>query len=432
MSPTPIPGLIPIYEDYARCVHCGLCLNACPTYRLWNLEADSPRGRIQQMIHVELNQQPITDSFVDHIDKCLDCRACETACPSGVEYGKLVEHARARIERDYLRSWLASVARNFVFRHLLLDPHRIIDVARVLRFYQRSGLQGIARSIGVLKLLGVAEREGLLPRIDDCFFFRCLGWTFPAVGPRRARVAFFAGCVANVTFSQLNEATVRVLAANGCEVVIPKDQLCCGALAAHAGVRDGARDLARKNLSTFLRKDVDAIITNAAGCGSMLKEYDHLFSTDEAEHAQARQFAAKTRDVTEFLAALGLTAKLKSLPIRVTYQDSCHLLHGQQIREAPRTLLRAIPNLEFVELPFSEICCGSAGVYNVTQTETSLELLAEKMRHVQSTRAQTIVTANPGCLLQLRVGVEIHHTHQEVLHVVELLDRAIAGVRDQK
>ncbi len=356
MSPTPIPGLIPIYEDYARCVHCGLCLNACPTYRLWNLEADSPRGRIQQMIHVELHQQPITDSFVDHIDKCLDCRACETACPSGVEYGKLVEHARTRIERDYPRSWLASVARNFVFRHLLPDPRRIIDAARVLRFYQRSGLQGIARSIGVLKLLGVAERERLLPRIDDCFFFRCLGWTFPAVGPRRARVAFFAGCLANVTFSQLNEATVRVLAANGCEVVIPKDQLCCGALAAHAGVRDGARDLARKNLSTFLRRDFDAIITNAAGCGSMLKEYDHLFSTDEAEHTQARQFAAKTRDVTEFLAALGLTAKLKSLPLRVTYQDSCHLLHGQQIREAPRTLLRAIPDLEFVELPYSEIC----------------------------------------------------------------------------
>jgi len=241
----------------------------------------------------------------------------------------------------------------------------------------------------------------------------------------------FSGCVANVTFSQRNAATVRVLAANGCEVVIPKDQLCCGALAAHARVRDGARDLARK-LSTFLRKDFDAIITNAAGCGSMLKEYDHLFSTDEAEHTPARQFAAKTRDVTEFLAALGLTAKLKSLPLRVTYQDSCHLLHGQQIREAPRILLRAIPDLEFVELPYSEICCGSAGVYNGTQTETSLELLAEKMRHVKSTRAQTIVTANSGCLLQLRVGVDIHHTHQEVLHVVELLDRAIASAPAQK
>ncbi len=192
MPPPPIPGPSPIYEDYARCIRCGLCLNACPTYRLWNLEADSPRGRIHQMIHVELDQQPITDSFVDHIDKCLDCRACETACPSGVEYGKLVEHARAHIERAYPRSWLARVTRNFVFRHLLPDPHRIIDAARVLRFYQRSGLQAIARSIGVLKLLGLAERERLLPRIDDDFFFRRLGWTFPAASPRRARVAFFA------------------------------------------------------------------------------------------------------------------------------------------------------------------------------------------------------------------------------------------------
>src|SRR5882762_3506831 len=319
----------------------------------------------------------------------------------------------------------ARVTRNFVFRHLLPDPHRIIDAARVLRFYQRSGVQAIARGIGVLKLLGLAERERLLPRIDDDFFFRRLGWAFPAVGPRRARVAFFAGCIANVTFSQLNEATVRVLTANGCEVVVPKDQLCCGALAANAGVRDAARELARNNLSAFLREDFDAIITNSAGCGSTLKEYDHLFSLDEPEYAQAREFAAKTRDVTEFLAALGLTAKLKPLPLRVTYQGSCHLLHGQKIREAPRTLLRAIPGLEFVELPGSEICCGSAGVYNVTQTETSLELLAEKMLQAQSTRAPIIATANPGCLLQLRAGAAIHHTNQQVLHVVELLDRSL-------
>jgi len=425
MPQTPIPGLNPVYEDYARCVHCGLCLNACPTYRLWNLEADSPRGRIHQMIQVELNRQPITDSFVDHIDKCLDCRACETACPSGVEYGKLVEHARAYIERDYPRSWLARITRDFVYGHLFPDPHRIIDYARVLRIYQRSGLQLIARSIGILKLLGLSERERFLPRIDDSFFYGRYGWAFPAAGPRRARVAFFAGCVANVTFSQLNETTVRVLTANGCEVVVPKGQLCCGALAAHAGVRDAARDLARKNLSVFLRDDFDAIITNAAGCGSTLKEYHHLFSPDEPEYAQASAFAAKMRDVTEFLAAFGLTAKLRPLPLRVTYQDSCHLLHGQKIREAPRTLLRAIPDLDLVELPYSEICCGSAGVYNVTQTETSLDLLAEKMRHVQSTRAQAIVTANPGCLLQLRAGAAIHRTNHEVLHVIELLDRSM-------
>jgi glycolate oxidase iron-sulfur subunit len=430
MTPPTIPGLNPVYEDYARCIHCGLCLSACPTYRLWNLEADSPRGRIHQMIHVEQGNFPVTDSFVEHIDKCLDCRACETACPSGVEYGKLVEHARARIERDYKRPLWSRIARDAVYRRLLPHPRRIAAAARLLRFYQRSGLQSFARASGILKLLGLAQREQLLPRIESRFFFDRLGKTFPASGPRRARVAFFAGCVANVSFAELNAATIRVLTANGCEVVVPAEQLCCGALAAHAGIRDVARELARQNLLAFAAVEageVDAIVTNAAGCGSTLKEYDHLFSEDEPEHAAARAFAAKTRDVTEFLAALGIVAQLKSMPQRVTYQDSCHLLHGQKIREAPRALLRSIPGLDLVELPFSEICCGSAGVYNVTQTEASLDLLAEKMGHARATAAEVIATSNPGCLLQMRAGARIHGTNQEVLHVMELLDRATSA-----
>ena len=425
MALSPIPGLIPVYEDYARCIHCGLCLNACPTYRLWNLEADSPRGRIHQMIHVEQGDVPVTDSFVDHIDKCLDCRACETACPSGVEYGKLVEYARARIERDYHRPLLSRVARDVAYRRLLPYPKRIATLARLLRFYQRSRLQSLARSTGILKLLSVEKRERLLPRVDSKFFYDCLGKTFPAKDARRAGVAFFAGCVANVTFAELNAATIRVLTANGCEVVVPGGQLCCGALAAHAGVRDVARQLARQNLRAFVLNDVDAIVTNAAGCGSTLKEYHHLFTPDEPEYRQAAAFAKKTRDVTEFLAALGLSARLKPLPLRVTYQDSCHLLHGQKVREAPRKLLRAIPGLDLAELPHSDICCGSAGVYNVTHTEASLDLLAEKMRCASATNAQVITTSNPGCLLQMRAGAEMHHTNQQVLHVIELLDQAI-------
>jgi glycolate dehydrogenase iron-sulfur subunit len=420
-----IPGAVPIYEDFARCIRCGLCLNNCPTYRLWQLEADSPRGRIRQMILVNEGELPLNAGFVHHIDKCLDCRACETACPSGVEYGKLVEHARARIEKEYRRPFLTRVAREFFIERLLPSPTRIAFTAKLLRFYQRSGLQQFSRRTGVLELLGLGDREKLLPAIDERFFFDQLGKTFPARGQRRAKVAFFAGCIANVTFTKLNEATIRVLTANGCEVLVPDQQQCCGALAAHAGVRDTARELARTNMAAFAGGEFDAILTNAAGCGSTLKEYDRLFADNEPEHARAVAFQKKVRDVTEFLAELGLTAMLQPISAQVTFQDSCHLLHGQKIREAPRQLLRAIPELKFVELTYSDICCGSAGIYNVTQTEAALELLREKMGHAKSTGAAIIATANPGCLLQMRAGAEIHHTGQEVLHVIELLDRAI-------
>jgi glycolate oxidase iron-sulfur subunit len=425
----------PLYEDYARCVHCGLCLNHCPTYRLWGREADSPRGRIRQMLLVDQGRLEVADAFVTHIDRCLDCRACETACPSGVEYGKLVELARAQIEQKYKRPFLSRVVRDFVYRRLLPFPKRIATAARWLRLYQASGMTALARGSGILRLLGLQDRERLLPPIDSDFFFTELGKTFPARGTRRARVAFFAGCVAQVTFSELNRATIRVLQANGCEVVVPDGQVCCGALAAHAGVRDVARSLARANFEAFRTPGFDAIITNAAGCGSTLKEYAHLFpggdahastrnSRSEAD-AEAHEFSSRVRDVTEFLADLGITAPLRPLAVRLTYQDSCHLLHGQKIREAPRNLIRAVPGVELVEMRLAEQCCGSAGVYNVTQTKASLELLAQKMNCAQQTKARAIVTANPGCILQLRAGASIHRTGQEVLHVIELLDRAL-------
>jgi glycolate oxidase iron-sulfur subunit len=416
----------PEYEDYSRCVHCGLCANHCPTYRLWGREADSPRGRIKQMALVDQGRLELGESFVLHIDRCLNCRNCETVCPSGVEYGKILELARAQIEQKHKRPLASRVARDFVYRRLLPYPGRIAAAARALKIYQRSGLAAVARGTGILRLLGLQNREKLLPRIDSNFFFSELGKTFPAKGERRARVAFFAGCVAQVTFSDLNRATVRVLQANGCEVVVPPSQTCCGALAAHAGVRDTARDLAQKNFDAFLSDDFDAIITNAAGCGSTLKEYAHLFNEDNTSHSRAQSFSAKMRDISEFLTDLGLTAPLRPLPVRVTYQDSCHLVHGQKIREAPRQLLRAIPGLDFVEMSLADQCCGSAGVYNVTETETSLELLDRKMDSVQQTKAEIIATANPGCILQLRAGAAIRRTSQEVLHVVELLDRALA------
>jgi glycolate oxidase iron-sulfur subunit len=414
----------PSYFDYARCVHCGLCLNHCPTYKLWGREADSPRGRIRQMILMNNGELVLGDSFVTHMDRCLDCRACETVCPSGVEYGKLIEFARGQIEEGYERPFFSRMTRNLVYRHMLPQPSRIALAGKLTRFYQRSGLQRIARASGALKLLGLSDRERLTPRVSNEFFFSRLGKTFPAIGIRRARVAFFAGCIAQIAFTEMNDATIRVLQANGCEVVVPAAQLCCGALCVHAGVRDVAQDLARANMKTFLAEPFDAIITNAAGCGSTLKEYEQLFPTGLPEHEDAMRFRSKVRDVTEFLAALGLVAPLKPLPLRVTYQDSCHLLHGQKITDAPRKLIRAIPEVKLIEMAQGDQCCGSAGVYNVTEPEAAAGILSAKMENIQATGAEAIVTANPGCILQLRAGVKLRGTSQEVMHVVELLDRA--------
>jgi glycolate oxidase iron-sulfur subunit len=429
----------PAYEDYSRCVHCGLCLNHCPTYRLWGKEADSPRGRIRQMALVDEGKLEIGEGFITHMDRCLDCRACETVCPSGVEYGKLIELARGQIEQKHSRTLGSRILRSIVYRSLLPYPKRIASLARLTRFFQTSGLDSLTRKLGIARAFGMEDRLALLPRIDSKFFDSQLGRTFPAHGKKRARVAFFAGCIARVTFTALNDATIRVLQANGCEVIVPKNQVCCGALAAHAGMRDVARDLGKRNFRAFGAdtefdiNNVDAVITNAAGCGSTLKEYPQLFPSAGDDLAQADQFSQKVRDVTEFLDDLGITAPMKTIrptqktALRVTLQDSCHLVHGQKIREAPRRLVRAVPGVELVEMPLADHCCGSAGVYNVTQTSASMSLLEEKMRLARGTQADAIVTANPGCILQLRAGAAKFNTGQEVLHVVELLDRALAS-----
>ncbi len=426
------PGEAPRWADYSRCVHCGLCLNACPTYRELGLEMDSPRGRIYQMIQVEKGRLPLGDSFVQHIDLCLDCRACETACPSGVEYGKLVEAARAQIETHYHRPPLTTLLRKLFYYEILPNPGRLRVFGTLMRLYQRSGLEALLRVTGLLKVFpGRLDRIAeLAPRMEKPFFFNRLGTTVPAEGRRRYRVAFFAGCIANLSFARLNDATVRVLAKNGCEVIIIRDQVCCGALHVHAGIRDVARNLARQNIKAFAAGDFDAVISNAAGCGSVLKEYPLLFAEEGKEfYEPAREFAAKLRDVTEFLAGIDMNLNLGIMKFRATYQDPCHLGHAQRIRSAPRKLLAAVPGLEFIELKEAEVCCGSAGVYNVVHNEMSERLLEGKMRRIAETKADLVLTANPGCLLQLRAGVRREGNNQRVMHVIELLDEAyrVAG-----
>jgi glycolate oxidase iron-sulfur subunit len=421
------PGEAPTFDSYSKCIRCGLCLNSCPTYRELGVEMDSPRGRIYQMIQVERGRLPLSESFVRHIDLCLDCRACETACPSGVEYGRLVEAARGQIAKYYQRPPRSRLLRRLFYEDLLPHRRRLEWVGRFLRFYQRSGLERAVLASGILKLFPgrLAEVARLSPRMEKPFFYDRLGTVVPAVGPRRYRVAFLTGCMANLCFAKLNEATVRVLARNGCDVVIPEDQGCCGALHVHAGMRDLARELAKRNIRSFLADGYDAVISNAAGCGSVLKEYPLLFEEEDHDfYEPAKTFSARLKDVTEFLAGIDFNRDFAVMKVRATYQDPCHLGHAQRIRSAPRRLLAALPGLELVELKDAEVCCGSAGVYNVVHNDLAERLLTAKMQRVDETGAELILTANPGCLLQLRAGVARSGGQRRVLHVIELLDEA--------
>lgn len=417
----------PQQSDLDKCVHCGLCLNACPTYRELGIEMDSPRGRIYQMNQVANGLAQINESYIEHMDLCLACRGCETACPSGVQYGRLIEAARAEIESAIKRPLATRAARWIVFRNLLPSPLLLRTAAVGLWVYQSLGIRKLVRSTGMLKLFGkLARIEQLAPDAQLPTFFSQYGKVFPAEGERRYRVALLGGCIANISFARLHEATVRVLQKNGCEVVVPADQTCCGALHVHQGLRQDARRLARRNIDALLSRGFDAIITNAAGCGSTLKEYHDLFEADPQYAEASRKFSRLVKDVNEFLASIELNPRMGKLPVTVTYQDSCHLLHGQKIRLAPRQLLRAIPGLTFREMPGADLCCGSAGIYNVVQNDMAMKVLEKKMANVNRTAADIIATANPGCLLQLRAGAQLLGKGEPVKHVVELLDEAYA------
>ncbi len=422
----------PSQADLDKCVHCGLCLNACPTYRQLGLEMDSPRGRIYQMNAVA-NGAPITDSYTEHLDLCLACRGCETACPSGVPYGRMIEAARAEIENHRKRSLWNRAARKLMFEKLLPSPAALQLAGAALYVYQISGLQRLARATGILKLFGrFANLEALAPSAEIPFFFSKVGQTFPAHGEQRYRVAFLAGCIANVAFARLNEATVRVLQANGCEVVVPGGQNCCGALHLHSGLKQQARALARNNIDAVLSEDFDAIITNAAGCGSTLKEYDELLEHDAAYRDKAIQFKSRMKDITEFLGSIKLNTEMGPVNVVATYQDSCHLAHGQKIKNAPRELLKAVPGLVFREMRMADLCCGSAGIYNIVQNSMAMQILQQKMDYVAQTDATLIATANPGCMLQLAAGARLYGKGQRVAHVVEVLDEAYRNFGNQE
>lgn len=420
------PGAGVNYELFLNCVHCGLCTSACPTYTELGDENDGPRGRIQLMRMVADGRSGLTDRMRRHLELCLDCRSCETACPSGVQYGRLIEPFRLAVEQADRRfekrhDWFREV---ILFR-LFPYPHRMRRWLRPVRFFQRLGLFGLAERLGLFKL--VPGRLGrmipLLPPVVKSG--PKLPKFLPAVGRKRARVAFFVGCIADVMFRQTHWATLRVLQRNGCDVFIPEEQGCCGAIHFHAGDSRGARAMADANLVAFELDRYDAIVVNHAGCGAMMKEYGLHWKDGLQPHRQ--EFAAKVKDVHEFLDELGAVPPSGRIEEIATYHDACHLGHAQSITEAPRRLLAKIPGLQLRDLPETEICCGSAGTYNLNEADLSDRLARRKLQNILSTGARIVLAANAGCLLQIAREVRRNGHPLLVMHPMDLLDLSYRG-----
>jgi glycolate oxidase iron-sulfur subunit len=403
------------------CVHCGFCLPTCPTYLLWGEEMDSPRGRIYLMKAALEGRAAMTPSFVRHFDSCLGCMACVTACPSGVQYGPLIERTRAQIERRYPRGVWDRAFRALLFA-LLPYPGRL-----------RIALAPLALVGGLLKSLPLPFRLRSLIALAPPVSWRSLTTSVaeetPAAGPARLKVGLLTGCVQRLAFPRVNQATINVLAAEGCTVAAPGAQGCCGALPLHAGRIEQARALARDNIAVFERAGVDRIVVNAAGCGSCMKEYGELFADDPAWAERARVFSARVRDVSEVLVELGEShAPRHPIRARVVYHDACHLAHTQGVRAEPRALLAAIPGMQVVTPAESEICCGSAGIYNLVEPEAAADLGARKARHIAALEPDVIATANPGCILQIAAAGRRLGFTWRIVHPIELVDASIRGV----
>jgi len=407
------------------CVHCGFCLSACPTYIETGNELDSPRGRIYLMGSVLDNKIALSDSVVEHLDKCLGCLACETACPSGVEYRFLIEASRSQIERNYKRSAGDKLFRGLLFS-ILPYPKKLGRILPFIYLYNKSGIRKLFNSFGVLKRISSSlnRLEQMIPDVDTMRVKE-----FPEVispdTEKKYRVALLTGCIQNVFFSETNISTINVLKKLGCEIVIPGEQSCCGALSVHTGRLGEGRDFARKIIDIFSSLDVDAFIINSAGCGSAVKEYAYLLSEDPNYSQKAKRLAEKTKDIMEFIDEIGIDRNLNDLNMKITYQDACHISHGQNIRSAPRNILSKIPGLELIEMKNSDTCCGSAGLYNILQPDLAEDILAKKIESIENTSAECIVAGNPGCLLQIQKGLRERKRNLKIAHPIEILDKSL-------
>jgi glycolate oxidase iron-sulfur subunit len=412
------------------CVHCGFCLPTCPTYVLWGEEMDSPRGRIYLMGQ-GLEGEPMTDAMAGHFDACLGCMACVTACPSGVQYDTLIQATRAQVERRHDRPARERLLREAIFATFPY-PRRLRLLRGPLRAYQRSGVQALVRRSGLLRRLAptLAAMESLAPRVGPTALTRPLPARVGARGTHRATVGLLTGCVQAAFFPGVNAATARVLAMEGCDVVIPRQQGCCGALSVHSGRESEAKAFARKTIETFEAAEVDFVVVNAAGCGSSMKEYGELFADEPDMVARAGALAGKVRDITEVLVDLGPVAVRHPLPMRVAYHDACHLAHAQSVRAQPRGLLAGIPGIDLAEIAEPEICCGSAGVYNLLNPDAAQQLGDRKAENVATTGADLLVTGNPGCLMQVTAAFQRSNPRRppmSMAHTVEVLDASLRG-----
>ena len=419
----------PSEELIADCVHCGFCLPTCPTYALWGEEMDSPRGRVYLMKLGLEGAAEMNETYVGHFDKCLGCMACLTSCPSGVQYEKLIEATRAQVERNYPRRLGDRLFRRMLFA-LFPYPRRLRAAALPLWLYRRSGIQRLLRRSGLLDRLPARLRamEALAPPVTRDAFRGRMAEVIPAQGERRGRVGLLAGCVQSVFFRHVNDATARVLAAEGFEVVVPAGQGCCGALMVHAGREDEALALARRTVDVFEAAGVDTVVVNAAGCGSSMKEYGHLLRDDPAYAGRAKAFAAKCRDISEVLAGAEPRAKRHPVAARVAYHDACHLQHAQRVKLQPREVLATVPGLQVLEIAEAALCCGSAGIYNLVEPGAAQELGDRKAANVLATRADAVVSSNPGCALQISAHLARAGRALPVMHMVEIVDASIRGV----
>ena len=415
------------------CVHCGFCLSTCPSYRVIGKETDSPRGRIYLMDGVNEGEIPLSPATVQHFDSCLGCLACVTVCPSGVQYDKLIAATRPQIERNHSRPLPEKLLRQLIFS-VFPYPDRMRVLLRPLGLYQKSGLQRLVRSLGFLKQISpqIAAMESVLPKIPAGAFQDTIPAFIPAEGQKRYRVGMILGCVQRLFNPAVNDATVRVLTANGCEIVVPQIQGCCGALSHHQGQEEQTKTFARQMIDDFADSNVDAILINASGCGHTLKEYAHILQDDPDYYEKAQEFVSKVKDVQEFLAAVGLTTKLSPLqdqPLVMVYQDACHMLHGQKISIQPRQLLKQIPGVQLREPIDAALCCGSAGVYNILHPQVAEELGQQKVENLTNTGAQLIASANIGCFVQISKHLQLQGKPVPVLHPMQLLDYAIRGIK---